>query len=338
MRLERKASILFLICVALYLGLSTVIALFYARLTDDLQFLMSSLFVSVPAFLIPALFFRRRNALPAFKAPKFGHIMIAAAIGLGCVYMNEALTFFNNIIYSGIELHSNTTTAETILELNPLVMILSLGILPPLCEEFIMRGTLLESWRRISPIGAAILTSALFALLHIAPSGFMIYFCIGMLLALVYLITRNVWMTVTIHLVNNFASVYSALLTRFIAARSGISPAEALNEAQNGLMDYLPPELMNVGMLIATSLMAAAILVPMMLLLKGIFKRNKLGMYEEQPLEELVTAGIVTCDAAEITEEKKPSLMADPVLIVTLVILIVLNILMGLFEFGVIKS
>ena len=337
MRLERKASILFLICFALYLGLSIVIAAVSAKLSEDLQFLLSSIFVSIPAFLVPALLFRRRNALPVFKAPRFGHIMIAAAIGFGCVYMNEALTFFNNILYSGIELNSNTTTAETILELHPLVMILSLAIIPPVCEEFIMRGTLLESWRGTSPIGAAVLTSAMFALLHLAPSGFIIYFGIGMLLAVVYLITRNVWMTVIIHLVNNSASVYSALSTKIIAAQKGVSPYEMLNEAQSGLFEFLPQESMNAVMLIVTSLMAAAIIVPMMLVLKGIYKRNKLGMYEERPLEEPVTDGMLTCDAAEIAEQKRPSLLSDPVLIVTIAILIILNILMGLIEFGVIK-
>ena len=117
MRLNRKASLLFLISFALYLTLSVVLSFGIGLIensSDDLLYLLNALVVSIPAFLIPALVFRRRNELPRFTAPRFGHIMLAVAIGIGCVNLNAALSMLNSAIFYNVDIISNSTTAETI--------------------------------------------------------------------------------------------------------------------------------------------------------------------------------------------------------------------------------
>ena len=344
MGLNKKASRLFLICLALYLLLSFLVGVIVKVTSSenlDLLYLLSSILVSVPAFLIPAIVFRRRHDLPKFKAPRFGHIIAAVIIGIGALFLNEALSFLNEAIFFDVEIASNSTTAETIKDLSIPTMIIALAVIPPISEEFIMRGTLLEVWRRYSPIGAAILTSVLFALLHVAPSALIIYIGIGLLLAAVYLITRNVWLTVTVHFVNNLASVLAA-----IASKSDYSAGEELGAELSGEVGGMDIEaLMStqaglIRLFSSALLIACIIIIPMILILRASCKRHGIGMYAaEQEIPEPAEDEGFTADMLPENEVEKPkaSMWNDGLLWATIILLVLLNVIMGLVEFGVIE-
>ena len=329
MSITKKTSLLFLISVALYLLLSTLLP-FIAGDSADLTYLFNSLFVSIPAFLIPAIVFRRINRFPVFKAPRFPHIMLAAAIGVGCLQLNQALSCLMSAAFYDLELNSLSTTSETVSELNGFNMLLSLAIVPPVTEEFIMRGTVLEGYRRSSPAAAMVISSLMFALLHAAPSAIPVYFAIGMVLALVYLITRSVWMTITVHFVNNLASVLGALLIKLMSGLEDAGEAAAVGGV--GLLDTRAGLF---GLAFFYGLVAAAILVPLFFALRATFRRAKLGMYAEEAPTEPVGAEPELCPEPEPNAERAP-LLADPFLWITLVILVGLNVYSALFELGVI--
>lgn len=372
MRLQQKASLLFLISIFLYLALSFGLAFLPVGDNPNLVMLLNTALISIPAFLLPALIFRRNNDMPIYKAPRFSHIMIAAAIGLGCVYMNEALSFLKNAIFYGIEIDSNGTTAETIVDLSVPVMILSLAIVPPISEEFLMRGTLLECWRRSGTVPAMVVTSVLFALLHLAPSGFIIYFAIGMLLALVFIITRNVWLTVTIHFVNNMVSVLGAVYLKYFAGSEEAEaariafPASFTSEGFGSMLErFLGSAGSDIAFFIYFSGFAAAILIPMLLLLRSIYRRNRLGMYAPEPSSEAAEGpesgfceaggysglgaeeygeaqhdprvAVLDANGEIVPEKREPSILRDALLWVGLAILLVLNVFSALTEFGVLK-
>lgn len=333
MRLSRRASLLFLICIALYLTLSFALSMLAGKVSTNLYYILNALLVSIPAFLIPALLFRRREGFRRFPAPRFGHIMLAAAIGIGGIYMNAALSLLNQAIYFNVDLVSNSTTAATIAELGPIAMLIGLALVPPVSEEFIMRGTLLESWRRYGPWGAAIITSVLFALLHAAPSGIMIYFGMGMLLAIVYLITRNVWLSVTVHMVNNLSSVISALYLKYLypAMTGGGDAAEEVS----GLLDkYMDSPLGCLGLAAVYGGLACAVLIPLLFVLRAHYRRFGLGMYAPDTPPEgsrLEDEEFFSPDTGE-----RVSMWRDPILWVAIGVLIALNVFSGLVEFGVI--
>ncbi len=347
MRHERKASLLFLICLLLYLALSGVMSLIVGVVymvdpsakIDDLTYLLNALMVSLPAFFIPAVIFRRVTKMPAFKAPRFTHILLAVGIGIGCLLLNQSLTSFLGAVFYNADLNSLSTTSESVTDLNDFNMIFSLAIIPPLSEEFLMRGTLLESWRKASPIGAILLTSILFALLHSAPTAIPVYFAIGMLLAGVYMITRNVWLTVTVHLINNLGSVVGALIIKH-----GGDMIDQAESAMPGGMEGLFSLLL---MAFVYALAAGAFLVPLMLGLNAVYKKKKLGRYSEATIPEpaaeepalAVSAAEEPAAIESIAAEpvKKVSLLADPFLWIAIAILLALNLFSGLIEFGVVQ-
>lgn len=330
MSINKKASVLFLICFALFMALSIVLLPAIAK-TEEQQYLFNSLFVSIPAFFIPTFIFRRKHRFPKLRAPRFTHVLLAAVAGIGCIFLNEALYFLNETVFFGIEIKSASTSAASIMGMNTFLMVISLALIPPVTEEYLMRGTLLEIWRRTSPIGAALLTALLFALLHAAPSAFIIYFGMGILFAFVYLITRNMFLTMIIHLINNLSSVVIAALQGNASAAAEGPAAEAavqleqLMSTRAGCFDLF----------FTYAIYAALFITPAIVLLHYSCKKRGLGKFApEEPI-----GGELVGTTCEIVPEpvNKESLWRDPILWVTIGLLVILNVFSALRELGVLK-
>lgn len=361
MTLNRRASLLFLVALALYIGISFFLPT--EGISYGASLALSAFAVSIPAFLIPAVVFRRKNRFPLYHCPRFSHILICLALGVGCIFLNIALVNLQEAITFGVEINSTAVdVGEGLASASVPLMILTVAVIPAICEEFIMRGALLETWRRTSFIGAALLTSLLFGLLHASPSNILVYFAMGMLFAVVYNITRNVWTTVIIHFVNNMMSV--VMLAVYGAGDEAAEAAEEIGEITRGTY---------VSEFISFIFIAAIIIIPMITLLKNSCRSRSIGMYADKlsqdsaealpkgafdndessadaqplvavdeerrdilgrPVSELLQA---EADAPQVQEpQKKESLLADPLLWVALIFLIGLNVLAGLIEFGVI--
>lgn len=89
----------------------------------------------------------------------------------------------------------------------PLLLFLGVGIGAPLVEEFIFRGALWRGWRasRMGLVGTLLLTSLLWAVLHVQyPTVIMAYiFVLGLLLGWAREKTGNLWVPVSMHMLNN---------------------------------------------------------------------------------------------------------------------------------------
>ncbi len=283
MSLNKKASLLFLISLGLFLTLSVMLG--FASDNTTLLLILNAFAVSIPAFLIPSIIYRRKCGFERFHAPRFGMIMIAVVIGVGCILLNVAIGCLNSALTYGIDINSTALDVEDSLMNSSLaVMVVTVAIIPAISEEFLMRGALLESWRRKSAVGAVLLTSLLFALLHSAPSNIPVYFAMGVVLALVYNITRNVWLSVTVHFINNLLSVLVSALyldpELMQSLESLDSSSESLTASQeiasyiSGFFSYL--------------FFAAILIVPMLFALRAICRRRGIGMYA--PVHEAAAA------------------------------------------------
>lgn len=80
------------------------------------------------------------------------------------------------------------------------------ALLPALCEETVYRGFLCNSFARPGTkvdVGAVLLSSALFSLMHMSPWQTVHPFALGCVIAVVYLATRSLWAGVILHFSNN---------------------------------------------------------------------------------------------------------------------------------------
>jgi membrane protease YdiL (CAAX protease family) len=88
------------------------------------------------------------------------------------------------------------------------IQILATVIMAPLCEEFLVRGLIYKRMTRwTKPVFAAIVSSALFGLIHMNLVQFVYAFIIGLLLALVYEKFQNIWAPILFHFAANFTSI-----------------------------------------------------------------------------------------------------------------------------------
>lgn len=97
------------------------------------------------------------------------------------------------------------------------VAVITIAILPPLCEEFIFRGFVYGGYRRACrPAGAIFMSAFLFGLIHGNINQFAYAFLIGISMALLAEATGSIWPTVLMHFLINIRSVIAMYLLEHI--------------------------------------------------------------------------------------------------------------------------
>jgi uncharacterized protein len=97
-----------------------------------------------------------------------------------------------------------------------LANILIIAILPALAEEFLFRGALaklIRDWTRNTHV-AVILSSLIFAAIHLQFYGFLPRFLMGVALAYLFFWSGSLWLPILAHFTNNFLSVIVEFLFR----------------------------------------------------------------------------------------------------------------------------
>ncbi len=116
-------------------------------------------------------------------------------------------------------------------------VILSVGIVIPVMEEFLFRGLFLKGlMKNYSAPFSIITTSVLFAVFHVNPWGLLSYFCIGIFLSWIFIKTDNLIYSIAAH------SAYNLWVVIFINAKitvPGFSDLEKLDQFQPFWFDLL---------------------------------------------------------------------------------------------------
>lgn len=169
--------------------------------------------VYVFALLVPSVVVAlccKRKYIPFSPAKPvgmgFAFFAILAAIGL-CMFTNIINSYILAILSEmGAEIPEPPQMMEptlTSLGLNLLVM----AVLPALLEEMIYRGYILRTLRPYGNVFAVIVSSMLFSLMHGNLRQIPFAFIVGLVLGFLYVLTDNIWMSVTVHFANNAISV-----------------------------------------------------------------------------------------------------------------------------------
>ena len=94
-----------------------------------------------------------------------------------------------------------------------------IALLPAIGEEMLFRGVIQQRLKNIigSPHISILITSFLFSLIHMQFFGFIPRFLLGALLGYLFYYSRNLWMPVIAHFMNN--AIYVFLMYPFIAEK-----------------------------------------------------------------------------------------------------------------------
>lgn len=192
--------------------------------------------LAIPAAIYA--FFRRPAApLMRLNRPKFRMLLYAAGLAaLGVLMANSLTTWWLLLLerLGGTPQASGIAVPTTSSQL--LVSLLTIGIIPGVCEEMLFRGGLMSAWERTGKRNALISTSVLFALLHGTIAGFPNQILMGLILGYIVIVSDSLFVGMVYHAVHNsitmlLASFASTALPAETAAEASLSLSESLGGA-----------------------------------------------------------------------------------------------------------
>lgn len=143
----------------------------------------------------------------------FKVILISFGLGLLAFFVNIAIsTLFNGILsFFGYSQPVSVSTGYESMFPNWatfLIQLNTVAILPAICEEFLHRGVLLNGLKEIGIKKTILISSLMFGLLHFNINQFFYATILGMLMALVGVVSKSIYPAMIIHFTNNAISVY----------------------------------------------------------------------------------------------------------------------------------
>jgi uncharacterized protein len=195
----------------------------------------------VPAFLFALIVHKQPSVYLGFKRKAtFKQVGIVILIGVVGIAVGGLLAEVNEWIPISKSLEATFKAAEKkyadqvllIAKMNNVVDYLSamliIALLPAIFEELFFRGALqqlLTQWFKM-PIVAILVTSIVFSAIHLSYYGFLTRAFLGVGLGLVYYYSKNIWLPIIIHFVNNGIAVTAF----YVYTLQGKSGKEVLDE------------------------------------------------------------------------------------------------------------
>ena len=169
-------------------------------------------------FLLPLFLFSKlsrktkKQVLRDYSFNKINYktVLVSILIGVIVFILNIAIsTFFNYILtllgyYNyGVSSSGNEPTWASFF-----ISILTVAVLPAICEEFTHRGLLLQGFKTLGFKKAVWYSALMFGLIHLNVGQFFYATIIGLVLAVVTLYSRSIVPAMIIHFMNNGINVY----------------------------------------------------------------------------------------------------------------------------------
>ena len=107
------------------------------------------------------------------------------------------------------QMHETVEGLSTLTQImpHPAAAILVIAIMPAVCEELLMRGFILSSFKGHNKILAIVIVGVMFGILHFDPYRFVPTAILGMVSAYIVIKTKSLVLPMLYHLVNNTLSV-----------------------------------------------------------------------------------------------------------------------------------
>jgi len=216
-----SASLTYFVVIVAFVLVRILVQIIDVPISDSLFDLIATSIVQIGfLFLVSIIMFsilrkqKIKQTLTFFGYSKLNAfpIIISILIGFLCYFLNISIaSFFGSLIrLFGYETapSASSGTAGDYSVWAFLLNVLTVAILPAICEETAHRGLLLKGFSSLGIKKAIILSSLLFGLMHLNINQFFYATVLGFIIALTVIISKNIFPAIIIHFMNNFLSVY----------------------------------------------------------------------------------------------------------------------------------
>lgn len=212
-----KTFAIYYICMAVFVGLKIFVSSVSLPEEKWVDVFYSVLVQAGIVFLLPLFLycvFIKVSPKKVFKTCNFTKtttsvVFISLGLGVICFFINVVVSSLSNgiITFSGYR-QVGVVVAYEYSFVNFLLDMVTIAVLPAVCEEFLHRGLILQGTKHMGFKKAILVSAILFALLHFSIQKVFYAFVVGLILGLVAVVAKNIWPAIIIHFVNNAISVY----------------------------------------------------------------------------------------------------------------------------------
>ncbi|MBN1892710.1 MAG: CPBP family intramembrane metalloprotease [Clostridiales bacterium] len=148
--------------------------------------------------------FRRHLSPPIVLS---GIIIAFGLLGITMLYFYFADTVLSpfSFVQESLEEYEALLSVGNLTLFEKIAYSISVTLLVPIVEELIFRGIILQEFlSTMKPVVAVILTSAVFAIVHVQPIQVGYAFLCGVVISAVYVLSHSIFLTILLHSVYNF--------------------------------------------------------------------------------------------------------------------------------------
>lgn len=195
-----------------------------------IQYLVILLVYAV-IFGLPSFLYVKKFGLDIFKKVTFGfsggkYIPVTLLISAIIIVQSSILKF--GIFRIGYDFTIYSLYGSSIYTGNPnalewIALFVFVCILPAVCEEFVFRGIIINEYYKCGEIWAIIISSLLFAFVHLSFTAFPIYFLAGILLGILAFMTKSVIYPLIAHFLYN---VFTLIFEKYVWLMSSSPDSE----------------------------------------------------------------------------------------------------------------
>lgn len=178
----------------------------------QLQIVLDIIFIAIFIFFWKKAF-KNKDLIIDLK----NNVIKTIIIGLVFCLVNILLGYITELIVGSGD-SSNQETLIMLSQIAPLSLIFSAVIFAPIIEELVFRGSIQTLlYRKFNPTLSAIITGVIFGLIHVVAGllggsfveiiYFITYFAMGAILGLIYAKTKNIYICISVHMLNNLIAV-----------------------------------------------------------------------------------------------------------------------------------
>lgn len=213
---KNKISLLCLIIFLLLMGLNVLQDFGWLPLRNWGVMLVYALVFFLPMLLYVKLRGRKGREMMRLHRLPVKYLPFTIAISIAICLICGVLNVLGYVVFSSWSTAGQSTALFDFTTQNPLVLFLTMVLLPAVTEELLLRGIALSEYEQYGTTRAVLLTALIFALFHANPVQMLSLFVAGLCYALLTLLFDSVWPALIAHMLNNGAALLLSYYNEYV--------------------------------------------------------------------------------------------------------------------------
>lgn len=173
-------------------------------------YLLQGLFMNVAFVGIFVWYYTHRAKTTMLQKPTnytLKYVGVCIIVGVASLFLLSGTLNYFQLLLSKLNIEPGVLSYEIDTPFKYIVSLISLAVMPAICEELLFRGIITTALKQKGETYAIWISSLMFAIFHFSPSQLIYPMCFGLILSIVYLRTNNIVFPILLHFVNNALSV-----------------------------------------------------------------------------------------------------------------------------------